>query len=95
MIPGWFTGIPLWRGRDGTRIPEFGLAARTFRSGWVLESASSEVLGGAGIVGDAIGVAVSQLLAAAGTTPGATRFITGAASTEAEGRAVRHFRATR
>src|ERR1039458_3139142 len=88
MIRGMFTGIPLWRGRDGTRIPEFGLADRTFRSGWVLESASSAVLGGAGIIGDAIGVAVLQLLAGAGTTPGATRSITGAPSSEEEGCAV-------
>ena len=87
MIRGWFTEIPSWRGRDGTRIPEFGLAARTCRSGWALESASSEALDGAGITGDSIGVADSQLLAAAGTTPGATRFITGTASTEAGARA--------
>ena len=56
MIRGWFTEIPSWRGRDGTRIPEFGMAARTCRSEWVLESASSEVLDGAGITGDSIGV---------------------------------------
>jgi hypothetical protein len=49
-----------------------------------LESAFSEVLGGAGIIGDAIGVAISQLLAAVGTTRGATRFITGTPSTGAE-----------
>ncbi len=76
--------IPSARGRDGTPIPEFGLAARTCRLGWVLESASSEVLDGAGVTGDAIGVDVSQLLAAAGTTRGATRFITGTPSTGAE-----------
>ena len=70
-------GDPIRRGRDGTHIREFGLAARTCRLGWVLESVSSEVLDGAGITGDAIGVAVSQLLAAAGITRGATRFITG------------------
>jgi hypothetical protein len=84
MIHGMFTGIPLWHGRDGIRIPEFGLAARTFRSAWALESASSEVLGGAGIIGDAIGVAVLELLAAVGTTRGATRFMTGTPSTGAE-----------
>ena len=83
-IRGMFTGIPLWSGRDGTRIPEFGLAARTFRSGWVLESASSGGLGGAGIIGDAIGVAVLRLLAAVGTSPIATRFITETPSTGAE-----------
>jgi hypothetical protein len=80
--------IPSTRGQDGTPIPVFGMAARTCPLGWVLESATSEGLDGAGITGDSIGVADSQLLAAAGTTPGATRFITGAASTEAEGRAV-------
>ena len=58
-------GIPSWRGRDGTRIPEFGMAARTCRLGWGLESASSEVLDGAGIIGDSIGVAGSQLMAVA------------------------------
>src|ERR1039458_3211132 len=88
MIHGMFTGIPLWLGRAGTRILEFGLAAHTLRSGWVLELASSEVLGGAGIIGDAIGEAVLQLLAGAGTTPGATRFITGTPSSEEEGCAV-------
>jgi len=44
-------------------------------------------LDGAGTTGDSIGVAISQLLAAAGTTPGATRFITGTPSTEVGARA--------
>ena len=56
MIRGWFTEIPSWRGRDGTRIPEFGLAARTSRSESASESASSEVLDGAGVIGDSIGI---------------------------------------
>jgi len=81
MIRGWFTEAPSWRGPDGTRIPEYGLAARTSRSEWATELASSGVLDGAGLVGDSIGAADSRLLAAAGTTPGAPRFITGAAST--------------
>jgi len=80
--------IPSWDGRDGTRIRGFGLAARTFRSEWASESVSSGVMDGAGITGGSIGITDMPLLAAAGTTPGATRFITGAASTEAEGRAV-------
>jgi hypothetical protein len=79
MIRGWFTEASYRHGRDSTRIPEFGLAARTSRS----ESAGSEVLDGAGAIGDSIGVAITQLLAAAGTTPGATRFITGTPITEA------------
>ena len=72
--------IPSTRGQDGIPIPVFGMAARTCPLGWVLESATSEVLDGAGITGDSIGVADSQLLAAAGTTPEATRFIIGTAS---------------
>jgi len=63
------------------------LAARTFRSEWATESASSEVLDGAGLIGDSIGVADSQHLTTTGTTPGATRFITVAASTELGARA--------
>ena len=39
MIRGWFTEIPSWRGRDGIRIPESGLAARTSRSESASESA--------------------------------------------------------
>ena len=50
-------GDPIWRGRDGTRIPESGLAARTSRSDSASESASSAVLDGAGVIGDSIGVA--------------------------------------
>ena len=77
MIRGWFTEVPSWLGRDGTRTPEYGLAARTFRSDPASESASSEVLDGAGLIGDSIGVADTQLLAAAGTTHEVTRSITG------------------
>ena len=84
MTRGSIMEIPSTRGRVGTPIPEFGLAVRTFRSESASESASSEVLDGAGIIGDAIGVAVSQLLAAAGITRGATRFITGTPSTGVE-----------
>ena len=79
---GWFTEIPSWRGRDGTRIPEFGLAVRTSRSEWASQSVGSEVLDGAGVIGDSIGVADTQCTTMAGTTPGAERFITGAISPE-------------
>ena len=86
-IRGWFTEIRSWRGRDGIRIPEFGMAARIFRSGWASESASSAVMDGAGIIGDSIGITDTQSMTTAGTTPGATRFTTGATSTEAEAHA--------
>lgn len=59
------------------------MAAPTSLSEWASEWASMEVMDGAGIIGDSIGVADTQLLAAAGTTPGATRFITGTPTTEA------------
>jgi len=87
MIRGRFTDIPSWRGRAGTRIPESGLVARTSRSDSPSESVGSEVLDGAGVIGDSIGVADTHSITAAGTTPGAGRFITGTPSTEAEGRA--------
>jgi len=87
MIRGWLTEVPSWRGRDGTRIPAFGMAARTSPSEWASESATTGVLDGAGIAGDLIGTTDMQLLAAAGITPGATRFITGTPTTEVEGRA--------
>ena len=87
MIRGWFMEIPSCHGRDGTHIPEFGMAARTSRSASALESASSEVLDGAGLIGDSIGITDLQLITTAGTTPGAPRFIIGTPSTEAEARA--------
>ena len=87
MIRGWFTEIPSWRGRDGTRIPESGLAARTSRSESASESAGSEVLDGAGVIGDSIGITATQCITTAGTTPGAERFITEAVSTEVEAHA--------
>src|SRR5208282_753934 len=83
-IPGWFTDIPSSPGRAGTHIPESGLAAPTFRSESVLESASSEVMDGAGAIGDLIGTTVTQFITTTGTTPGATRFTTGAITTAAE-----------
>jgi len=80
-IPGWFTDIPLWPGRDGIHIPESGLAGRTFRSELVSESAGTAALDGAGVGGDSTGVADIHFMAAAGTTPTATPFTTGAIST--------------
>src|SRR5208282_2631009 len=84
---GGFTDIPSRRGRDGIRTREFGLAARTSISGSASESVISEVLAGAGVIGDSIGVADTQCLAAAATTRGAERFITGAISTAEQARA--------
>src|SRR5208282_1250898 len=83
-IPGWFTDIPSSPGRAGTHIPESGLVAPTFRSESVLESASSEVMDGAGAIGDLIGTTITQFTTTTGTTPGATRFTTGAITTAAE-----------
>lgn len=88
MIRGWLTVIPSWRGRDGIRIPEFGSAVRTCRGGAGSESAGSVAMVGVGITGDSIGEADTRCTAAAGTTPAATRFTTGAISTGQEARVV-------
>ena len=87
MIRGWLMEIRSWRGRDGIRILEFGSAVRTCRGVAASESAGSEVMDGAGTTGDSIGGADTQCTAAAGTTLGATRSITGAISTGQEARA--------
>ena len=84
MIRGW-----LRRSHHGVAgmVPvsrNLVLAGRTSRSESASESVGSEVLDGAGAIGDAIGMAVMQLLAAAGITRGATRFITAAPFTEVE-----------
>src|SRR5579872_7576345 len=81
MIRGWFTGVPSIRGRDGMHIREFGLEDLTCHSGLVLESGGSEVLGGAGDIGDLIGAAGIRFMAAAGISPAVQRFTTGAIST--------------
>ena len=44
------------RGLGGTSIQEFGMAALTFRSESASESATSEDMDGAGIIGDLIGI---------------------------------------
>lgn len=86
-IRGWFTDIPYCRGRGGIRIPESGMKARTSRSESALESVSSGVLDGAGLIGDSIGITDTQFITAPGTTPGAPRFTTGTITTGEEARA--------
>jgi hypothetical protein len=81
-IRGWFTVVQSWRGQDGTRIPEFGLAVRTSASGLASESVGTAVLDGVGGIGDSIGAADTHSTTAAGTTQGAGRFITEAISIE-------------
>lgn len=76
MIPGWFTEVPSWRGRDGTRIPESGMAVLTSRSELVSESVSSAAMDGAGLAGDLTGMTDTRPITTTGTTPGATRFTT-------------------
>ncbi len=78
MIPGWFTGIPSWRGQDGIRTLESGLGARIFRSELALESDGGAVLDGDGVIGDSTGITITRDSAVEGTTPGAGRSITGA-----------------
>jgi Protein of unknown function (DUF3300) len=56
MILGRFTAVRSWRGRSGIHTPESGMAARTSRSGAASESATTEDMDGAGIIGDAIGI---------------------------------------
>ncbi len=79
----------MWHGRAGTRIPESGLAVLTFPSVSDLALGGSAALDGAGATGDLIGTAVMPFITMAGTSRGAERFITGAAST-AEGLAAEH-----
>ncbi len=60
------------------------MAARTSRSDWASESASSAALDGAGVIGDSIGITTTHFITTDGTTPEAGRFTTGAISTEEE-----------
>ena len=85
---GCLMEIRSWRGQDGIRIPEFGSGVRICRGVAASESDGSEVMDGAGTTGDSIGVADTRCTAAAGTTLGATRFITAAISTGQEAHAV-------
>ena len=84
---GWRMEIRSSLGRDGIRIPEFGLAARASHSESASESVGSEVLGGAGPIGDSIGITDTQFITTAGTTPKAGRFTTGPISTGEQARA--------
>ncbi len=56
MIHGWFMEVPSRSGRDGTSIPESGMAGCTRRTESASESAPTEDTGGAGIIGDLTGV---------------------------------------
>ena len=84
MIRGWFTGIRWRLGQDGTRIREFGSAARISLSVPDLVSASSVAMAGGGIDGDTTGITDMQFMTTTGTTHGATRFTTATLITEEE-----------
>ena len=81
MIRGWFTEVPSVLGRDGMHIPESGLGDLICHGDLALESAGSEVLAGAGVIGDSIGTADTRFMGATGISPAAPRFTTGAIST--------------
>jgi hypothetical protein len=85
MTRGWFTEARLVLGQAGIHILEFGLVDLTCHSDLVLESAGSEVLAGAGLIGDSIGTADIQFMGGAGISPAAPRSTTGAISTEVVG----------
>ena len=67
----------MWPGRAGIRILESGMAARTFRSEWASELASSGAMDGAGIIGDLIGTTAPWFTTTTGTTRKAGPSITG------------------
>src|SRR5271156_2513395 len=77
-IRGWFTDIRSWRGRDGIRIPESGLAGRFSHSASASQSGGSEVLDGDGVIGDSTGITTTQCITTAGITPAVEPFTTGA-----------------
>ena len=81
---GWFTEIPSWRGRGGTRIPASGGTGHTFRGESASRSVGSGVSGGAGVIGDSIGITTTQSMTTTGTTPTAGPFTTGTISTGVE-----------
>jgi hypothetical protein len=83
MIHGWFMVDRLWHGRDGISTPESGMADPISRSDLGLELVSSAALVGDGGIADSIGTTDMPPLTMAGTTPGATHFITAAALPEA------------
>ena len=81
IIRGSFTEVPSVRGRDGIRIRESGMAAPTFPSGSVSESASSAATAGAGVAGASIGTTTTRFITTTGTTQPAERFTTGTLTT--------------
>src|SRR5271166_169919 len=82
MTRGSFTDIPLWRGPGGIRIRGYGLVARISRLESGSPSVGSEVLAGDGVIGVSTGITITQGLTAAGITPAAEPFTTGAVSPE-------------
>ena len=62
------------------------MAVRTSPSESASESAGSEVLDGAGAIGDSIGITDTHCTTTAGTTPRAGHFITATTTTEVEAR---------
>src|ERR1700721_1960529 len=84
MIPGWFTAIQSWPGRDGIRTRESGLAVRIFRSVSASESAGLAVSDGAGDTGDLTGTTTTLFTTTAGIIRIAGRSITGATSAAAD-----------
>src|ERR1700747_3755366 len=75
MIRGLFTGVPSWRGRDGIRIPESGMKARTSRSELASASVSSEAMDGAGVIGGSIVITTTPFTTTTDTILGAVCFI--------------------
>src|ERR1700675_2251704 len=82
MTRGWFTAVRSWRGRVGTRIPEFGMRVRTFPLESGSESVSTGAMDGAGIIGDRTGIIIGLLMTTIATTPEAARFTTETITTE-------------
>jgi hypothetical protein len=72
-----------WRGRDGTHIPGFGTADRTYRLELDSESGSSRDLDGDGRIGDLIGITERSFTTTRGTTHKAGPFTTETSTTGA------------
>src|ERR1700724_248393 len=60
MTRGWFTELPSGSGRVGIRIQDCTLAARELRLAWVLGSAFSEGMAGAGTTGERTGITITS-----------------------------------
>src|ERR1700733_4665852 len=86
MIPGWFTAIPSWPGRDGIRTLESGSAALICRSVSASESAGLAGSDGAGDTGDLTGIITTRSSITAAISHIAGRSITGATSAAVESR---------